>query len=106
MSGYRDAELNAQCSRCLRVATSACLRCGRPLCEDHAHGEKTRCRRCELAYASLTPLVAGGALLATLAAAPAFLLTGRPRLASPTLLSRFQQRRRRKFLEQRPKVPG
>jgi hypothetical protein len=101
MSGYREAELNPQCSRCLHPATTACLRCGRPLCEDHAHGDKTRCRRCELAFASLTPLVAGGALLATLVASPLFLITGRPRLANPTLLHRLQTRRRRRFLEQR-----
>jgi hypothetical protein len=102
VSAYREAPLNPQCSRCLQPATTACRRCGRPLCEDHAHGEESRCRRCEIAFASVTPLVAGAALVATLVAAPLFLFTGRPRLATPTFFSRMQQRRRRRFLRRRP----
>ena len=97
-SGYRDATLAPQCSACLRAATGVCRRCGRPLCEDHVHGEGRRCPACEAAFARMTPLWAGAALLASLVAAPAYLATGRPRLADPSLFERFQRRRRRRFL--------
>jgi hypothetical protein len=45
--GYRDAEMRPYCAVCGKVAKGACIRCGRPVCEEHVHAEDKRCERCE-----------------------------------------------------------
>jgi len=56
-SPYRYARVRLFCSQCHELATSRCLRCGRPLCALHAHDEGTRCAACEREYHTNEPAV-------------------------------------------------
>lgn len=48
---HRNQELVELCRACKKPADDHCLRCGTPLCEDHAPVyEDVRCDRCETQY--------------------------------------------------------
>lgn len=43
----REAPLTVRCHRCDAIADSACQRCDRPACDEHAPGRGRRCDACE-----------------------------------------------------------
>lgn len=47
---YRQPEFSELCTDCKAEATSACPRCGRPLCEQHAPPDDLRCVDCEATF--------------------------------------------------------
>ncbi len=47
---YREQALMPVCGECNELATSACVRCNRPSCEQHDSGADTRCIECETEF--------------------------------------------------------
>ncbi len=99
---YRQGEIRPLCLVCGEIADGGCLRCGRPLCEEHEHGETDRCPRCERSFLRRVNFgVTSLSLAAQLTVGPLYVLTGWPSVDAGRWRQRFLDAARARFLRQR-----
>jgi hypothetical protein len=108
---YRDETRTTLCSLCDSPGEATCLRCGRPLCREHAPAEETRCGPCETWFdenSSTYTARTGRFSLARMAlpsrgVAVALLLTPASVVGAAFLWEHARRRRERdRFLAERP----